>query len=300
MPALLVYQAKACDKGKTVGQIFRSQFAMSSGVLKELKQKNKIFLNNSVCRSIDCVSENDTVSADVSEDLTEPGSITPFKNKLDIIYEDDFVLLVNKPGGIESHPCASNRESTLANIIMYYWSQKGEYHNYHIVNRLDKGTSGICVIAKNPFAHGCLSKQSKDDSLKKYYIAVVHGKLESEKGEIDFPIGRCTSSIIKREVSPNGKPAKTLYDVVNSNSKYSMIKIMLKTGRTHQIRVHFSALGHPLVGDWLYGYGDEEKHLISRQALHAKTVEFYHPATKEHLFFDTEVPDEMKNLLNLR
>ena len=296
MSAILSYYTKENDIGRTVGQILRSHFCMSAGVLKDLKQRNKIFLNQKPCRSVDIVKENELICADVSENLIEPGSITPFEGRLDILYEDDFFLAVNKPGGIESHPCASNRNSTLANIIMYYWSQKGEQHNYHIVNRLDKGTSGICIIAKNPFTHGCLSRQSKDGAFKKYYIALVHGNIGNKNGEINLPIGRCDSSIIKREVRPDGKPANTVYDVISSNSDSSLVKIFLRTGRTHQIRVHFSAIGHPLWGDWLYGSGDDERHIIERHALHAKTIEFYHPATKEHMFFDAELPSDIKKL----
>ena len=297
MPAIISYHTKDNDIGRTVGQILRNHFGMSAGVLKDLKQRNKIFLNQEPCRSIDVVKENEIICADVSEDLMEPGNIAPFKGKLDILYEDEFILAVNKPGGIESHPCASNRNSTLANIIMYHWAQKGEKHNYHIVNRLDKGTSGICIIAKNPFTHGCLSRQTKDGILKKYYSALVHGNVENKNGEINLPIGRCDGSIIKREVRPDGKSADTVYEVISSDSDCSLLKIFLRTGRTHQIRVHFSTVGHPLFGDWLYGNGDNERELIERHALHAKTIELYHPATKEHMVFDTELPADMKNLL---
>lgn len=299
MPAYLSYEIKKEDGGLNVGQILRKKFDMSASVLKQLKQKVGIFLNDNPCRSIDKVKPGDVILADVSEDFCENKKIKPFDAPIDIVYEDDFILVANKPGGIETHPCNSNRESTLANAAMHYWLQKGECHNCHIVNRLDKNTSGICIIAKNPFAHSAIAGQAKNGELKKYYMAVIHGTPNAEKGEIDFPIGRSDQSIIKREVRSDGKSAKTVYEVVESNKNYSLVKILLKTGRTHQIRVHFSWLGHPLVGDWLYGNGDNEGHLIKRHALHAKSVEFIHPATKKKLVFDTEIPAEMRNLLNI-
>ena len=242
--------------------------------------------------------KDDIISADVSENISGNSFIQPFKGELEIIYEDDFLIAVNKPGQMETHPCPSNRTSTLANIIMYFWQQKGEYHNYHIVNRLDKDTSGICIIAKNAFSHGVLSAQQKNGDFKKEYIAVVHGEMESKEGEITKPIGRSDKSIIKREVRSDGKFSKTLFKTVETINNFSIIKVITETGRTHQIRVHFSHIGHPLVGDWLYGCGDKERHLIKRHALHAERIEFYHPQTKEKLIFTTNLPDDIKKLIN--
>ncbi len=298
MLAYLKYTVGKADETLNVGQILRRRFDMSASVLKEMKQKNGILLNDNPCRSVDKVNNSDIILADVSEDFCNNNKISPFNTPIDVIYEDEFILVVNKPGGMETHPCNSNRESTLANAVMYFWLQKGEYHNCHIVNRLDKNTSGICIIAKNPFAHSVIAGQARNGDFKKFYVALIHRKPDLDKGEINLPIGRSDDSIIKREVRSDGQLAKTMYEVVSHDKNYSLVKILLKTGRTHQIRVHFSAIGHPLVGDWLYGNGDNEGHLIKRQALHAKTVEFLHPATKEKLVFDTEIPEEIKKLLS--
>ena len=299
MPALLTYQVDKNNSGRTVEDILRREFNMSGGVLKSLKHPQKLLLDGVHCRTVDKASENQVILADVSENVLPPENIKPFKAGLNVLYEDDFILVVDKPGGLESHPCMANYESTLANIIMYYWAQKGEYHNYHIVNRLDKGTSGISVIAKNPFSHGNLSMQTQNNVFKKYYVAMVHGEFNEKSGVIDLPIGRCKEGIIKREVRDDGKYAKTFYELISNGSRHSLVKIYLETGRTHQIRVHFSHINHPLIGDWLYGNGDSERHLIDRPALHAKTVEFLHPATKKLMRFDTNLPEEMQNILKL-
>ncbi len=297
MSLILKYTVKAEDSGKNFEQLAKKYFNISSGLLTELKYNGKIFINGSVVRTVDLAFENDVIAIDVSEDMPSPGDITPFKYPLEILYEDDFLLVVNKPGGMESHPCHSNYESTLANCVMYHWQQKGEYHKYHIVNRLDKDTSGISVIAKNRYAHSRLSSQMKSGAFKKYYLAVVHGNLQTCEGIIDLPIARMGESIIKREVRGDGKPATTLYKKISETKNYSLLDIELKTGRTHQIRVHFSHIGHPLVGDWLYGSGDEEKDIIKRQALHCQKVSFFHPATFEKIEITAPIPEDMKNLL---
>lgn len=302
MPAVLKYIASLQDEGKTVERILKREYQVSSGLLTALKTEGKIFINGNVCRSIDRVSSGDVISADVSENLTpHEQRFTKYKMPLDILFEDDYLIVVNKPGKLESHPCPSNRESTLANGIMYYWAQKGEYHNYHIVNRLDKDTSGICVIAKNRFAHACLSEQMKHGLFKKEYFAICHGIPQPVEGIIDVPIKRAEGSVIKRTTGANGKAAVTEYEVIKiaEDKLCSLLKIQLKTGRTHQIRVHFSYIGFPLVGDWLYGNGDNERELINRHALHAAKVEFIHPATKKKSLFEAELPEEMKKLINL-
>ncbi|MBR5155524.1 MAG: RluA family pseudouridine synthase [Clostridia bacterium] len=298
MSLILEHIVGSDEQGLTVEILLKRHFGISSGLLCELKYSDRIFINNKVCRSVDTVETGDRVTADVAEYCEDFGNITPFKYELDILYEDDFLIIVNKPGYMESHPCHSNYETTLANAIMYHWSQNGEYHKYHIANRLDKGTSGICVIAKNRFSHSRLSEQMQNGKFQKYYVALVHGKLSAPDGVIELPIGRVSKSVIKREVRADGKFAKTIYNTITCNDKYSLVEIKLETGRTHQIRVHFSHMGNPLVGDWLYGNGDNEKEIISRQALHAGRVEFFHPLTNEKLSFTAKIPDEIKNLIN--
>ncbi len=298
MSLMLEHITESYEQGQTVEYLLKKYFGISSGLMCELKYNGKIFINDKICRSVDTVINGDKVSADVEEVCDDYGNITPYKYELDILYEDSFILVVNKPGYMESHPCHSNYETTLANAVMYHWWQNGEYHKYHIVNRLDRGTSGICIIAKNRFAHSKLSEQMQKGTFNKYYTALVHGKILKSDGIIELPIERSGDSIIKREVRADGKYAKTIYHTISYKNGYSLIEIKLETGRTHQIRVHFSHIGNPLVGDWLYGKGDEEKLLISRQALHAGKVEFIHPLTGETMLFESDIPYEIKKLLN--
>jgi len=297
MSAIIEFTVDELNSGRTVERILRSNYNISSSMLKHLKLCSGLFLNGNVCRTVDVCQTGDFIVADVSENIEKPANICLWNFEPEILFDDDFLTVVNKPGGMEVHPCPSNRTTTLANAIMYYWSKFGEYHNYHIVNRLDKDTSGICVIAKNRFAHGVLSAQMNNNTFKREYTAIVHGSFESAEGTVELPIGRDPDSIIKRIVSPGGRYAKTNYWVKNNTQNgFSTLKIQLETGRTHQIRVHFSQMGHPLVGDWLYGSGDNERNLIKRHALHADYVEFIHPVSKSLLSFKSPLPEDMKNL----
>ena len=297
MQTNISYIIKEEDDGKTVETIMRKKLGMSAGLLSYLKTNGKIFINGSVCRSIDLCSVGDIVAADVSENLKGIGEIAPLEYDIEILFEDDFVLVVNKPAKMASHPCIGNYENSLANAVVHHWEQKGEFHNYHIVNRLDKDTSGICVIAKNRYAHGILSQQIKNNEFKRSYTAIIHGVPSHNQGSVIAPIKRDTSSIIKHIVSQEGKFAKTNYRVIKTLSdKYCLVDISLETGRTHQIRVHFSHIGHPLLGDWLYGDGDNEKDIIKRHALHAGGVSFLHPADRRPMIFETELPEDMGKL----
>lgn len=298
MSAVLEYKTQENENNKTVEQILRRQFGFSAKLMTKLKLNGKLRLNGKICRSVDVVVSGDVITADVSENIVSEG-IVPHKMKLDILYEDDFLTIINKPGGLAVHPSIGNYDNTLANGIMYYWSQKGEYHNYHIVNRLDKDTSGICVIAKNRFAHGVLSEQIKNRTFERKYTAIVHGMIIPENGSIEIPIRRENTSIIKRIAADDGKYAKTNYHTVKTidSKKYSILEIMLETGRTHQIRVHFSHIGHPLVGDWLYGNGDAEKDIICRHALHAGMISFIHPALREKMTFKSELPEDILRII---
>lgn len=288
------------NNGKSVERILKKEFDVSASMITFMKNNARLHINGKPCRSIDICKTGDLLTADVSENTERPDNIDLWEFEPEILFDDQFITVVNKPGGMEVHPCLSNRSTTLANAVMYYWSQKGEYHNYHIVNRLDKNTSGICVIAKNRFAHGALALQMKNNTFYRGYKAVIHGVPDPLKGSVELPINRTEDSIIKRTVDMNGKYAKTNYSTVNVfHNRFSLLDIELETGRTHQIRVHFSHLGYPLVGDWLYGSGDIEKNLIGRHALHAYNVKFFHPVYKNELIFNTDFPDDMKKLLTL-
>lgn len=293
--AILKYTALPEDKGKTVENIWKRKFNISSSLFTCLKLNEKLRLNGEICRSIDIVSEGDMLTADVTENESSE-NIVPADIEPDIIYEDEFIMVINKPRNMSVHPSMGNFSTTLANGIINYWAKNGEMHKFHAVNRIDKDTSGICIVAKNRFAHGVLSGQMNTKQFKRKYMALVHGILPQRTGVINKPIKREAESVIKRVVSPDGKAAVTNYEVIKEYDGYSLVDIYLETGRTHQIRVHFSDMGHPLIGDWLYGNGDNERNIAKGHLLHAYYSEFYHPCTKKFMSFSVPMPDDMKAL----
>lgn len=291
---LLNYKASEKDEGKTTEHILKKNFKISSGLFKELKLNGKIYLNNKICRSVDIVHIGDSVSADIEENIKS--DIPEYDMKLNILFEDAHILVAEKPAELSMHPCIANYENTFAGAVIKHYRSNGEQHSFHAVNRLDKDTSGICIIAKNRYSHGSLSMQLKNSLLKKEYKAVVHGRI-TKAGVIALPLIRDDKSILKRVVSNNGKEAVTEYFPTKCGDEYSLIGIRLRTGRTHQIRVHFSHIGNPLFGDWLYGFGDNEKEFIHRQALHSSSVTFFHPVSGEPLSFVSKLPEDINCLL---
>lgn len=213
---------------------------------------------------------------------------------LSIAYEDDYVLVINKPSNLATIPSREHPTGTLANGLLFYYDQHNIPSTVHIVTRLDKDTSGLLLVAKNRFVHHMLSQQHKEKNVKRVYRAIVHGKLPTNMGTIDAPIGRKVTSIIEREVRADGQKAITHYQVEKSFDDMTLVKVMLETGRTHQIRVHFAHLGHPLVGDDLYG-GQADK--LKRQALHSAELTFYHPFFKKNMTFHSALPEDMEELI---
>ena len=213
---------------------------------------------------------------------------------LDIIYEDDWFLVVNKQSGIAVHPSSLHYSDSLSNGIKFYFDKIGLKKKIRVVNRLDYNTSGIVVFAKCEYIHEQFSKQMMQHIFQKEYLCIINGFLDNSCGIIDLPIGRKQGSIIERCIDKNGQKSITHYEVLKTFSDYSLVKCILETGRTHQIRVHFSAIGHPLLGDTLYGTASD---LINRQALHSNKIDLIHPITKEHLSFESLLPNDMKKLV---
>lgn len=213
---------------------------------------------------------------------------------LDILYEDDYILVVNKPAGMSTIPSREHPTGSLANAIIGYYEQIGLVATSHIVTRLDRDTSGIVLVAKHRHVHHLFSEQQKSGKINRFYEALAEGNFLQDSGIIKEPIARKPDSIIEREVSPNGQYACTHYKVIKRYQGFTHVQLRLETGRTHQIRVHLSYIGHPLVGDDLYG---GERSFIARQALHCWELEFYHPFLKEELKFTQELPLDMKKMM---
>jgi len=215
---------------------------------------------------------------------------------LDILYEDDGMLIVNKPPFIPVHPSMEHYEDSLSNGVKYYFDTINLKRKIRPVNRLDKNTSGIVIFAKNEYIQECLVKQMKSGTYEKIYLALVDGIIDKEKQIIDAPIARKEDSIIERCVSSTGYTAITIIELLKSFYDYSLIRCTLKTGRTHQIRVHTSYIGHPILGDDLYGKKSDE---INRQALHAYKINFIHPISKEKIKIQAELLDDIRKLINI-
>jgi 23S rRNA pseudouridine1911/1915/1917 synthase len=245
-----------------------------------------------------------------------PEDAEPEDIPLDIIYEDDYLIIINKPAGMVAHPAYANYTGTLVNALLHHTKKLSELNEPGrpgIIHRLDKDTSGLLVVAKDDFTHAKIAEQFSKRTVEREYHAVCWGKFKEHKGEIAFNIVRSKKDRKKFSISENeGRTALTFYEVLEEFEFTSYLKINLKTGRTHQIRVHLSGIGKPVFGDPTYGgrytiFGSEKPkikarvqnllEIMPRQALHAKTVGFYHPAEKKQMFFNSELPDDMKLLI---
>ena len=221
--------------------------------------------------------------------------MVPTPGPLDIVYEDGDLLVLNKAPGVLVHPGPGHYSDTLCNYIAWYYKKAGISADVHPVQRLDKGTSGLLVVAKHPHAQEVLKEQLHTPQFRRTYLAVCEGAPQPPAGLIDAPLGPRDGSLVEQEVRPDGKAARTRYETLWTDGACSLLRLELDTGRTHQIRVHMAYLGHPLVGDFLYGR--EAPELIPRPALHSWQVTFRHPITAEELTFTAPLPRDMEALL---
>ena len=290
----LSYQIDKDEHYDNVLHVLKEQFFLSDRLITKLKKANKIYLNDLPTYTKKSVTMGDTVS--VLIDFEEDNSNIVASNiPLNIIYEDDYLLVINKPANIAIHPSILHFDNSLSNGVKFYFDKLGLKKKIRIVNRLDRNTSGIVVFAKNEYIQECLIKQMKTKELKKEYLAIAKGILKSKSDTLNFPIARKEGSIIERTVSSDGDSAITHYDVVKEFNNLSLVHIVLETGRTHQIRVHFSYIGHPILGDTLYGSPSK---LINRQALHSYKLTFIHPVTKKVVSLEAPLPNDIKNIIN--
>jgi len=215
---------------------------------------------------------------------------------LNILYEDDFTLVVNKPAGIEMHPSVKGQRRTLANAVAAYYEMTGQDLRVRHIHRMDKETTGPILYAKNEFAHQHYDKMMREKKIGRIYLALAEGVIPQDKGKIDLPIGQDRHHPTRRRVSETGDPAVTRFFVVERFETHTLVRLELETGRTHQIRVHLSHIGHPLAGDGMYG---GHRDLIARQALHGERLVWNHPWTKEKLEVEAPLPDDFAEALRI-
>lgn len=289
------------DSGKRIDRFLADN-------IEDLSRSSAVQLieNGSVTINLKNCSKNDKLKIDDKVLITIPEPVEykaePENIPLDIFYEDDDLLVVNKEKGMVVHPAVGNYNGTLVNALLYHCKDSLSGINGvlrpGIVHRIDKNTSGLLIVAKNDFAHKALAQQIKEHSFTREYEAVVMGNLKNDNGTIDAPIGRNPSDRKKMcVIQKNSKNAVTHYEVIKRYIGHTHIKCILETGRTHQIRVHMAYIGHPVCGDDVYCYKTKEKFAFEGQCLHAKKIGFVHPRSGEYLFFDSDLPDYFKEYL---
>ncbi|MBD7910052.1 MULTISPECIES: RluA family pseudouridine synthase [Clostridium] len=287
------FEGERVDKYLT--QVFKDK---SRSYLQGLIEKGNVIINGKDIKSNYKLRSYDEIKISLPEPLKL--KVEPENIELDIIYEDKDVIVVNKPQGMVVHPAPGNYNGTLVNALLYHCKDLSTINGVirpGIVHRIDKDTTGILVVAKNDKAHIFLSEQLKNHSMKREYYALAEGRLKEDRGMIDRPLARDKKDRIKISIVEGGRRAVTHYEVIERFKSTTLVRCVLETGRTHQIRVHMASIGHPLVGDSLYGF-KKQKYKLDGQTLHAKTLGFIHPTKNEYMEFTSELPLYFSELLD--
>lgn len=290
MNRTITYQISETDEGLRIEQYLRRR-GYSRQNLTDLKKMNQSILVNGVWYYLtQTLSAGDELMIRIQEDQVSK-KIPPADIPLHIVYEDEDILVVNKPAGMPIHPSMNNYHYSLANACAYYYQKQNKPFVFRCTNRLDRDTSGLTVIAKHMVSSSILSSYAYKHEIDREYLAIVRGSVHPSSGTIDAPLSRTPGSVIERVVDfKHGQRAVTHYKVVEEKNGHSLISLHLETGRTHQIRIHMKYLGFPLIGDYLY---NPDMELISRQALHSHTLRFTHPITREPMEFTAPLPKDM-------
>lgn len=283
------------EDGSTVRHILKAKLHFSSHAISRLtRTPTGIQVNGQHARTVDTLHSGDILTVETGDHRPPRVEARPGDWPLPVIWEDGHLIVVNKPAGMTAH--ASNflpDTPTVAGALAF---QRGADFIFHPVSRLDKGTTGLMVIAKSGYVHDLLRRTLHTERFYREYRAVCVGYPSPSRGTIDAPIGRDETSTVRRCVRPDGSPAVSHYEVLSTQNGFSLLKLIPETGRTHQLRVHMASIGHPLVGDWLYG--TEEPELISRPALHSCALTLVHPVTEEVLHLTAPLPEDMARLVS--
>ena len=289
----LKYIVKEKDNYKNINELLSLEFHLSTRLTTKLIKNKKIYKNNIVVDTRDSIAKDDIILVDLNYE-EDNSNIEPTKMDLDIVFEDEWLLVVNKPAGVAIHPSILHYTDSLSNGIKFYFDSIGLRKKIRPVNRLDLNTSGLVVFAKCEYIQEEFTRQMTSGIFKKEYLCVVESIFKNKQGTINLPIARKEGSIIERCINDKGQKSITHYEVIEEFENYSLVKCFLETGRTHQIRIHMKAIGHPLLGDTLYG---NKSDLIGRQALHSYKISCIHPVTKKNLIFESSLPEDIKIIL---
>ena len=290
----LTYIVESVYNGQTVRLVLQKEFHFSRKLLRSLKVKRGITLNGETGYYHLPVRTGDVIIVDMAG--TEETSVLAEDLPLTICVENDDFLCVDKPPQMACHPVGIYQHGTVANAVCHHYSKQGKTRKFRPAGRLDRNTSGLLLVCKNSFSQAHHVKSNQNGLVEKVYLAIVEGHLDQPSGLLDFPIERIERTSLKRAVLPGGKPSQTEYQVLKETKHHSLLRIRLLTGRTHQIRVHFSHIGHPLAGDGLYG-GSEER--LQRHALHCHSLRFPDPRDRDQTIeIRSELPEDMQALLD--
>lgn len=293
-----IYNIDETLKGKRIDKFLSEEFeGKSRSFIQGIIEKGTVLVNEKVVKSNYKLKTFDIVKVSMPE--PEELDVQAENIDINILYEDSDVVVINKAKGMVVHPAPGNYNGTLVNALLYHCKDLSSINGVirpGIVHRIDKDTTGVLVIAKNDDAHVKLSAQLKDHSMKREYYALVEGKISKDSGTIDKPLKRSKKDRLKIAIDSDGRRAVTHFEVIERFKNTTLVKCVLETGRTHQIRVHMASIGHPLVGDPLYGF-KKTKFKSGGQMLHAKVLGFIHPRTNEYVEFTTELPENYRKLI---
>lgn len=297
MERILEYFISQEDSGKSIKDFLQEQ-GYSRQNLVELKKIPESILLNGVWEYVTCkLAKGDTLRIQIKEEESSE-KIPPIRLPFPVVYEDEDIVVVNKPADMPIHPSLNNYENTLGNAAAYYFMQQGKPFIFRCINRLDRDTTGLTILAKHMISCSMLQSDMVERKISREYLAIVEGVFDYTEGTIDAPIGRKEGSTIERIIDyEKGERAVTHYKVLEQKENVALLVLRLETGRTHQIRVHMTSIGHPLVGDFLY---NPQNKGMTRQALHAWKLSFTHPITKSVMELEAPIPEDMKTFLNCR
>ena len=294
-PRRLELRVTAALAGEKIDTLLRRELRLSGTVIRRIKWlEDGILLDGVRAITGQRAAEGQVLSVRLA-DPAHRGSMVPAPGPLDIVYEDGDLLVLNKAPGVTVHPGPGHYADTLCNFIAYYYKEQGITADVHPVQRLDRGTSGLMVVAKHPHAQERLKGQLHTPAFRRVYLAVCDGTPEPPAGVVDVPIGRVPGSLVARRADPAGQRAVTRYRTLDTGRGRALVELELDTGRTHQIRVHMAHLGCPLTGDFLYG--TEDPGLISRPALHSARLSLLHPVTGARMEWTQPLPEDMRRLV---